>query len=114
MTAPLTIGILSPLMGNFYFGQLLRGAQRAAAQQGARSIAIQTRDAWALYAEYGRSRELSHQLAWEHVDGWIAITEAVPPAYLHAIKQAGKPLVLVSWRLPDLDCPTVLPDNHGG
>jgi DNA-binding LacI/PurR family transcriptional regulator/anti-anti-sigma regulatory factor len=114
MSTPLTLGILSPLLGNFYFGQLLRGIQYVASQQGARTIAIQTRDAWARHAEYGRSRELTNQLAWEHVDGWIAITDAVEPAYLHALKQTGKPMVSLSWRFSDFDCPTVLPDNHGG
>jgi DNA-binding LacI/PurR family transcriptional regulator/anti-anti-sigma regulatory factor len=109
-----TLGILSPLLGNFYYGQLLRGIQQVAGQRGARAIAIPTRDAWSPYGEYGRSREESHPLAWEHVDGWIAITDAVVPTYLHTIRQAGKPLVLLSWRLPDIECPVILPDNHGG
>jgi DNA-binding LacI/PurR family transcriptional regulator/anti-anti-sigma regulatory factor len=113
MPAPFTLGILSPLLGNFYFGQLLRGIQYAASQQGAKTIAFQSRDAWAPYAEYGRSREFVHPLAWEYIDGWVAITDAVKPAYLHAIEQRGKPIVLLSWRLPELDCPTILPDNHG-
>jgi DNA-binding LacI/PurR family transcriptional regulator len=96
MSKPFTLGILSPLLGNLYFGQLLLGIQRAAYQRGARVIAIQTRDAWALYGEYGRSRELTDQLAWEHVDGWIAITDAVSPAYLRAQRQTGKPIVWLS------------------
>jgi len=113
MSTPLTLGVLSPLIGNFYFGQLLRGIQQAAHQRGAETIAIQTRDAWAPYAESGRTREFSHQLGWDQVDGWIAITNSVRPAYLRALDQAGKPIVLLSWRWPDLACPSVLPDNQG-
>jgi len=114
MPAPLTLGILSPLLGNFYFGQLLRGVQQAASQRGATAIAIQTRDAWALHAEYGRARAFDYPLAWEHVDGWIVITDAVSPAYLRALQQTGKPIVALSWHTPDLAVPIVLPDNHGG
>lgn len=113
MSAPYTLGIVSPLLGNFFFGQVLRGIQETAAQHGANIIALQTRDAWAPYAEYGRSREFAHPLAWDRVDGWIVIADAVNPAYLHAIQQTGKPIISVSWRVPELNCPTVLPDNYG-
>jgi hypothetical protein len=74
---------------------------------------IKTRDAWALQAEYGRSRAFTQPLAWEHVDGWVLITDSVSPDYLRGLTQTGKPIVSLSWRSPDLDCPTILPDNLG-
>lgn len=114
MPTPTTIGILSPLLSNRYFGQLVRGVQDAAQRSGARVLAIQTRDAWALFGEYGRSRSFTHRLAWEHVDGWVVILDAVAPEYLRALHAAGKPLVSISWPYPELGCPTVMPDNRGG
>ena len=42
------------------------------------------------------------------------MTDAATPAYLDAIRQSGKPLVLISKQLDGVVCPTVQPDNKQG
>ncbi|HWQ14267.1 MAG TPA: substrate-binding domain-containing protein [Roseiflexaceae bacterium] len=114
MTRPTTIGILSPLVSGHYFGSLIRGVHAAARERGAGALAIQTRDGWALHSEFGRPVERVSSLAWDQVDGWVVTVEAVSPEYLRALRRSGKPLVTISAPIPELDCPTVLPDNRQG
>ncbi len=114
MDTPPTIGVLSPFVSGFYFGGVIRGVANAAAEAGARLVAIQTSDPGVVYSERPDTAPHPHAAAWGHLAGCIVVTDAATPAYLDAIRQAGKPLVLISKQLDGVVCPTVQPDNKQG
>jgi diguanylate cyclase (GGDEF)-like protein/PAS domain S-box-containing protein len=114
MDTPPTIGVLSPFVSGFYFGGVIRGVANAAAEAGARLVAIQTSDPGVVYSERPDTAPHPHAAAWGHLAGCIVVTDAATPAYLDAIRQSGKPLVLISKHLDGVDCPTVQPDNKQG
>ncbi|NLT56930.1 MAG: diguanylate cyclase [Actinomycetales bacterium] len=112
----LTVGVLTPVTGGFFFGKILRGIARAVQRSGDRMLALQTLDA----SRYGRSeqslRPLPYDLrvGWARIDGFISISTAVDRSYLEVVREAGKPVVLVSQYYDGFPCPSVVPDNHGG
>ncbi len=108
-----TIGVLAHLIRGHYFGSLLRSIDQRARQAGARVIAVQTLPPWLEHLHEPGPADFD-PFAWDHIDGYIIVTNAIKPADLLSIKQAGKPLVTISQHYPEVDCPVVLPDNvHG-
>ncbi|MFC0532309.1 EAL domain-containing protein [Phytohabitans kaempferiae] len=110
----LTLGVLTPFLGGWYFGGLLRGIARSAAVEGASVIAVQTLDAGTDQLEMREPSDLSYPVAWRRVSGFVVIINAVYPSYLAAVQQTGKPVVIVSHEVPELECPVVVPDNATG
>jgi DNA-binding LacI/PurR family transcriptional regulator/anti-anti-sigma regulatory factor len=99
-TKPLrTIGVLSPYLGGVFTGSVLIGATRAARRHGVRLITAQ---------ESPRGIYQS-RLAWDMVDGWIALLDADG---LELLVQTGRPVATISCVAPGV--PAVLPDNYGG
>jgi diguanylate cyclase (GGDEF)-like protein/PAS domain S-box-containing protein len=99
---PLTALVLTPSIGGFYFGELLSGVGREITAAGGRIVLVQTDGA------------PPPSIAQSHIDGVVSITTAAPAEYLQQLSDAGKPVVLVSARLPDFAAPTAVPDNRGG
>jgi diguanylate cyclase (GGDEF)-like protein/PAS domain S-box-containing protein len=110
----LTVGVLSPLLAGAYFGLVLKGIARYAATIGGRVIAVQTRDAQLGGVLPFMPPPFSTPLAWEQVDGFITVTDAVADSYVARARAHGKPVVMISHDAPGLDCPEVLPDNRAG
>jgi diguanylate cyclase (GGDEF)-like protein len=113
VSGDLTLGVLTPFLGGWYFGGLLRGISRSAVVEGATVVAVQTLDAGTDQTEVEPS-DLSYPVAWQRVSGFVVIINSVLPSYLAAIQDAGKPVVIISHELPELDCPVVVPDNGSG
>jgi diguanylate cyclase (GGDEF)-like protein/PAS domain S-box-containing protein len=109
----LTIGVLSPLLAGAFFGKVLNGLAHELATLGGRVLGIQTLDA-TLGDGYPGIPPFNTRVAWEQVDGFVTIINAVSKSYLQGIRALGKPVVAVSHKLPGFDCPTVLPDNRIG
>jgi diguanylate cyclase (GGDEF)-like protein len=114
MDAAKAIGVLAPFVGGTYYGRLVAGVQAAAAAAGRRLIAIQTLDAAADLTVNGGNPAFEAPVAWDHISGFIAFTDAVDRDYLRALKRAGKPVVLVGHSLPGVGLPSVLADNGAG
>ncbi|MEV4410741.1 EAL domain-containing protein [Catellatospora sp. NPDC049609] len=114
MSADLTLGVLSPFLGGWYYGGVLAGIARAAAEAGAGVIAIQTLDAGTEHIEVTEPSDLTYPVAWQHVAGFVVVLKAATHRYLSAIQQTGRPLVFVSHPMPELGCPVVMPDNRTG
>jgi diguanylate cyclase (GGDEF)-like protein len=114
VSSDLTLGVLSPFLGGWYFGGLLRGIARSAAQEGAAVVALQTLDAGTEQLEVREAPDLDYPMAWRHAAGFIVIINAVKPRYIAAIQESGKPVVTISHEVPDLGCPVVMPDNRTG
>jgi diguanylate cyclase (GGDEF)-like protein/PAS domain S-box-containing protein len=111
---PVTVLVLTPSIGGFYFGELIAGVNREVAGAGGRIVLVQTRCGVPRGNEASAPGELDAHVAWDEVAGVVSVTAAVRTAYLQQLRDAGKPVVLVSSRVPDFDAPLALPDNHAG
>jgi diguanylate cyclase (GGDEF)-like protein len=110
----LTIGVLSPLVAGSYFGGILEGVARAAAKAGGRVIAMQTFDTGMDEAVYLCSSTFTHPVGWERMSGFVVVLNAANREYVAAVRETGKPVILVSQSFPGLECPVVSPDNRAG
>jgi diguanylate cyclase (GGDEF)-like protein len=108
------LGVLSPFLGGWYFGGVLEGIAQVAARAGAAVVAVQTLDAGTDQLELIEPPQPPHPLAWDHVAGFVVIVNAASAKYLQEIQATGRPVVVVSHEFPELDCPTVFPDNRVG
>ena len=114
MTRPLTLLVLSPSTGGYYFGALLSGVTREVAAAGGRVVLVQTLDPGLRSDQIGEPPDFSLPVSLSQIDGVISVTAAVRADYLARIQQAGIPVVVASNRLDGLSAPTAVPDNHGG
>src|ERR1019366_4823378 len=131
------IGILSPLVAGSYASNLIAGVTTAARASGTRVIAIQTLD-----LNFGgpeerltRSRprgsadgdylgwppgtealvpRFTLRPAWDQVSGFLVVLNAVEPGYPQALRDAGKPVVMLSHEEESFPCPVVSADNRSG
>ncbi|MCM4078011.1 substrate-binding and GGDEF domain-containing protein [Paractinoplanes hotanensis] len=108
------LGVLSPFLGGWYFGGLIEGIARAAADAGAAVVAVQTLDAGTDQLELTEPPHPPHPLACDHAAGFVVIVNAASAKYLREIQAGGRPIVVISHEFPELDCPTVFPDNRVG
>ncbi|MDQ1710407.1 MAG: hypothetical protein QOG49_1792, partial [Frankiaceae bacterium] len=108
-----TVGVLSPLVGGFYFGGVLSGINAAARARDGTVLAVQTFDAGVEHTDYHRPPRFTERIGWAHFDGVIVVVNAVDPDDLAMLVDSGKPIVMVSNDL-DMGCSTVAPDNAGG
>lgn len=106
----LTVGVLIPFLGGFYYASLLEGVRRAARERGARVVAFQTSGLDLFWA----AEETTRPLGWNRIDAWLGMTDLAGSAHYERIAAARKPLVTVSCRVPGYDTCAVLPDNQGG
>jgi diguanylate cyclase (GGDEF)-like protein len=110
----LVLGVLSPFLGGWYFGGVIEGIAQTAAGSGAAVVAMQTLDAGTDQLELIEPPHPPHPLAWDHAAGFVVIVNAASAKYLSEIRATGRPVVVVSHDYPDLECPTVFPDNRAG
>ncbi len=111
---PLTVLVLTPMVGGHYFGELLTGLSREITGAGGRLVLVQTLDGGLRRDEECEVSAFDVPVAWAEVDGVVSITSAVGGAYLQRLRDAGKPVVLASARPPGFDAPLAVPDNHDG
>ena len=107
MCRPLTLLVLTPSIGGFYFGEVLAGIGREVTAAHGRVVLLQTDSALG-------SAPITTPVGWSEIDGVIAVTTAAPADYLQRLRDAGTPVVLVSARFADFAAPTAAPDNDGG
>ncbi|MES2932107.1 MAG: substrate-binding domain-containing protein, partial [Pseudomonadota bacterium] len=98
-----TIGVLSPYLGGFYYGDVIRELHRAARAAGIRLLSIRA----------GRRRPLSIPVALDLVDGWIVWNDSINPIQLSDIVASGKPVVSMAhdFKLPLVT--SIQADNRG-
>lgn len=108
------IGVLSPLVGGFYFGAILTGIERAARGAGAQVLAIQTHDSGLSSAEHLMTPSYRSSIAWNYISGWLVVVNAASEEYLADLRRLGMPVVLISHETVGGGYPTVQPDNCSG
>jgi len=114
LSARRTIGVLSPVVGGFYFGGLIAGVARAARASGHRVVAVQTYPAGLDRERYPDEPLLEVPVALGAVDGIVVIAKAVRHDRLESVQEWGRPLVLISEDETSMPVPVVVPDNAGG
>ena len=108
------IGVLSPVVGGYYFGRVLAGIARTVRPDGHRVVAVQTYPADLEREQFPDRPPGTAAVSLGQVDGVIVITSAVNEATLLRIEDDGIPMVLISTRTTGVDAPVVTPDNEGG
>ena len=109
----LRIGVLSPLVAGSYMSAVLSALESTVAAAGGRVIAVQTLD----LSQGGldtRIPQYTLHAAWAQVAGFVVVVNAVDRTYLEALREAGKPVVLLSEEMTGFSCPVVRPDNRSG
>ncbi len=104
------IGVLSPVTGGFYFGEVLAGVVRTVTAAGGRVTLVQTLEAGRAAEQFSSAPNVLTPAGWASLDGFVAISWAATERYLRTLHATGKPLVLVSNDV-QLDVETVVVDN---
>lgn len=89
MNSRRTIGVLTPVLDGFYFGNLLGSITRTLKEQDARLVVVGTSASF-----------YSDPYATDYADGWIVIMDAVDDKYIEQLRQLGKPVVGINTLLP--------------
>jgi diguanylate cyclase (GGDEF)-like protein/PAS domain S-box-containing protein len=105
-----TIGVLTPLLDGFYYGDMIWGISRGAKLHSLNVMAVTT----ATYKSSGESLNYNERIGWDRVDVWIIVANAVSADYARMLSQTGKPIVTVANRYPGIAAHVVQCDNRGG
>ena len=108
------VGVLSPVTGGFFFGEVLVGVVREVALRGGHVTLVQTLDAGQSGDAFTPSMAATAPVAFDAVDGFITIAWATPTSYLDELRSLGKTVVVVSNDLGEIDAATVVIDNRAG
>ena len=113
-TRPPRIGVLSPVTGGFFFGEILAGVVGEAARMGARVALVQTLDAGVTGDTAVSAVADAHAMAWRHLDGFVVSAWAATDDYLQQLRAQGKPLTLACTTATGVDARPVVVDNAAG
>lgn len=83
-----TIGVLTPLLDGFYFGNILNSISQKAREYDAKVVMIGT-----------TANSNAKLYASEYVDGWIVIMNAVDDHYIEKLRKFGRPIVGINTLL---------------
>lgn len=117
MARPLTVLVLTPSIGGYFYGELIAGLTREIAGAGVRLVIVQTLEAGTHDGEVGEAGEVGDfatPVAWSQVDGVVSLNAAVGSSYLQQLRTAGAPVVLTTSGSSHFAAPLVRPDNSGG
>jgi len=98
----MTIGVLSPYLGGFYFGDLMTDLHRQARAAGMSLLSIRA----------GHRSPISLPIAHELVDAWIIILDCLTGAQLDQIIASGKPVVSIAHDFGRAEVASVQSDNR--
>ncbi|WP_078556271.1 EAL domain-containing protein [Bacillus alkalicellulosilyticus] len=106
MKKVITIGVLSQFLNSSYHTVILDGIHRSVQKVGGRSIAIQTHRT--------EKQEYVTPLAFDQVDGWIVLVDAINSEFLERLKETGKPIVYISSNADKNETTVIRTDNLNG
>jgi DNA-binding LacI/PurR family transcriptional regulator len=110
----LTIGVLCPVVGGYYFGRMLAGMARVLRAEGHRLVAVQTYPADLDRDEFPVPPFRRSAPGLGSFDGLVAVTTAVDEDDLRRLDASDLPLVALGVAADRLRAPVVAPDNVGG
>ncbi|MEO6714569.1 MAG: diguanylate cyclase, partial [Mycobacteriales bacterium] len=114
MSDALTVVVLSPMAGGFYYGGVLSGIAREVSAAGGRVVLVQTVEAGLSNEQFPGVPAFDAATSWDVASGFISLASAAPAAYLAQLADIGKPMVLAGNVVPGVHAPSVTSDNAGG
>jgi diguanylate cyclase (GGDEF)-like protein/PAS domain S-box-containing protein len=108
------VGVLSPVTGGPFYGDVLVGIVREVAAVGGHVTMIQTMDAGVSGDEVMPAPSITVPIGWDQIDGFIAIAQASSSDYLNRLRAADKPVVITSNIMDDVDAASVVANNYLG
>ena len=105
------VGVLTPLSGGFFWGEIITGIVREVAAAGGSVVLIQTLEAGQTRATAYPLHGTADPVGWDHIDGFVSMLRATDEKYLQRVRAIGKPVVIVSERGKDVDAACVTVDN---
>ena len=111
---PLTVGVLSPATGGYFFGPVLVGVVDEVAAAGGRVALFQTLDAGQTSDDFLVGQGATLPVGWDRLDAVVNVAWATTPEYLAQVRASGRPVVLASNELPGVDAAAVVVDNAAG
>jgi len=107
--------LLTPSLSGDFFGDVLAGATREIVRGGGKLIVVETLQEHAARDEEGAQGDFALPVGWDNTDVVISVTTAVGSDYLRGLREAGKPVILLSSsQVEGFDAPEVRPDNYAG
>ncbi|MCU1432957.1 MAG: diguanylate cyclase with sensor [Actinotalea sp.] len=111
---PARVAVLSPVTGGFYFGGILSGIAHEVAAVGGQVVLIQTLDGGRSGDEALGAPDFDTALAWDGVDGVIALAGSTRRPYLERVRAAGMAVVMAGHQVEGFPARSAMPDNSGG
>ncbi len=99
---PITIGVLAPYLGGFYFGEMMTELHRNARAANVQLLSIRA----------GQRSPISIPLAHDLVDGWIIVLDCITPEQLDEILASGKPVVSIAHNFQRPQISLIQSDNR--
>lgn len=106
---PVTIGIFSPIFDGSYYNVLLDHFQKAIQRIGGRIIMVQTDE-----SKRTVRPNYNDSLAFDHVDGWVVLIEALNDRFYHKLRYLGKPVISVSSNYVNYNKQVIRSNNFHG
>lgn len=112
--APITL-VLTPSLSGDFFGDVLSGVTREVVGAHGRVVIVETLVVHTVRDEAGDQSDFAMPIAWTAANSAISVTTAADGTYLNRLRDAGKPVVLLSsTQVEGFDAPQVRPDNRAG
>ncbi|MBB2924764.1 EAL domain-containing protein [Cellulomonas cellasea] len=104
------VGVLTPITGGFYYGDVVANVTQAVAAAGGHVTLVQTIDAGRSRQKLPPAPDVPH-IGWDSFDGIVAIAQAASASSLRSAIASGTPVVTVGSEI-DLDAAQVVADNR--
>jgi diguanylate cyclase (GGDEF)-like protein len=116
MDRSLTVGVVSPAGGGFFFGKVLAGVTRRVARAGGRVVMLQSLDAGVSgdSVDDTDNPPTIRPVAWSLLDGVVVTVGAASPADIRRFEEAGIPVVRACVEFQGVAIPGASGDNVGG
>ncbi len=104
------IGLLTPFLDGFYYGDIVWGIAEEARRCNVRITTFVT-----YMADYsGKRIDYRLRAGWGDMDGWVVIADAVPKDHLAELAATGRPILTIASNYADIPSFSVTSDNRGG
>jgi diguanylate cyclase (GGDEF)-like protein/PAS domain S-box-containing protein len=104
-----TVGILTPFVDGFYFGDIMWGITREAKLYDIKLITFMT----FIGDHEGVRMDYNFQIGWDLPDVWLVIADAVTGEYVKELSEkTGKPIITVANQFKEVDTFVVKCDNR--
>ena len=113
-TPAFRVGVLSPLTGGQFWGEIVSGIVRSVSAAGGSVVLFQTFDSGRTVANFRAMVGSIEPVGWQHIDGFVSLLRAVEDDVLREVQEAGKPVVTISYRAQGVEASSVGVDNVSG